>query len=115
MNAISLAVSVCTAISNSRIYNTTSTLSYDPYDDDMYEGQDIPEKLQAICDNLDITLRIEAGLVYVGLRGMAFGLVNRVGLKMEKQELVGPRVGFRIVGDAVVRGLQRSFTTKHSL
>ncbi|GJR78302.1 putative reverse transcriptase domain-containing protein [Tanacetum coccineum] len=26
---------------------------YDPYDDDMYEGQDIPEKLQAICDNLD--------------------------------------------------------------
>ncbi|GJR51538.1 reverse transcriptase domain-containing protein [Tanacetum coccineum] len=30
---------------------------YDPYDDDMYEGQDIPEKLQAICDKLDITLR----------------------------------------------------------
>ncbi|GJV33180.1 hypothetical protein Tco_1393580 [Tanacetum coccineum] len=27
---------------------------YDPYDDDMYEGQEIPEKLQAICDNLDI-------------------------------------------------------------
>ncbi|GJY89291.1 hypothetical protein Tco_0503919 [Tanacetum coccineum] len=31
--------------------------AYDPYDDDMYEGQDIPEKLQAICDNLDITVR----------------------------------------------------------
>ncbi|GJX16594.1 hypothetical protein Tco_0217426 [Tanacetum coccineum] len=30
---------------------------YDPYDDDMYEGQDIPDKLQAICDNLDIKVR----------------------------------------------------------
>ncbi|GKG04423.1 hypothetical protein Tco_0314810, partial [Tanacetum coccineum] len=30
---------------------------YDPYDDDMYKGQDIPDKLQAICDNLDITVR----------------------------------------------------------
>ncbi|GJY70143.1 hypothetical protein Tco_0473125 [Tanacetum coccineum] len=30
---------------------------YDPYDDDMYEGQDIPEKFQAICDKLDITVR----------------------------------------------------------
>ncbi|GJS46110.1 hypothetical protein Tco_0596231 [Tanacetum coccineum] len=30
---------------------------YDPYDDDMYEGQDIPNKLQAICDKLDITVR----------------------------------------------------------
>ncbi|GJW62334.1 hypothetical protein Tco_0111669 [Tanacetum coccineum] len=27
---------------------------YDPYDDDMYEGQDIPDKIQDICDNLDI-------------------------------------------------------------
>ncbi|GKF03329.1 hypothetical protein Tco_0030252 [Tanacetum coccineum] len=27
---------------------------FDPYDDDMYEGQDIPDKIQAICDNLDI-------------------------------------------------------------
>ncbi|GJR21170.1 hypothetical protein Tco_0969697 [Tanacetum coccineum] len=26
----------------------------DPYDDDMYEGQDLPQQLQAICDNLDI-------------------------------------------------------------
>ncbi|GKC60654.1 hypothetical protein Tco_1088252 [Tanacetum coccineum] len=26
---------------------------YDPYDDDMYEGQNIPEKLQAIYDKLD--------------------------------------------------------------
>ncbi|GJV25551.1 hypothetical protein Tco_1378246 [Tanacetum coccineum] len=30
---------------------------YDPYDDDMYEGQDIPDKLQAICDNLDIKVK----------------------------------------------------------
>nr|GEU50883.1 hypothetical protein [Tanacetum cinerariifolium] len=30
---------------------------YDPYDDDMYEGQDIPDKLQAICDKLDIIVR----------------------------------------------------------
>ncbi|GKD40980.1 retrotransposon protein, putative, ty1-copia subclass, partial [Tanacetum coccineum] len=26
----------------------------DPYDDDMYDGQDLPQELQAICDNLDI-------------------------------------------------------------
>ncbi|GKD38397.1 beta-caryophyllene synthase, partial [Tanacetum coccineum] len=31
---------------------------YDPYDD-MYEGQDIPDKLQAICYKLDITVRVE--------------------------------------------------------
>nr|GEX35476.1 hypothetical protein [Tanacetum cinerariifolium] len=30
---------------------------YNPYDDDLYEGQKIPNKLQAICDNLDITVR----------------------------------------------------------
>ncbi|GJU48602.1 putative reverse transcriptase domain-containing protein [Tanacetum coccineum] len=30
---------------------------YDPYDDDMYEGQDIPDNLQAICDQLDITVK----------------------------------------------------------
>ncbi|GKE06241.1 hypothetical protein Tco_1398259, partial [Tanacetum coccineum] len=27
---------------------------YDPYDDDMYEGQNIPDNIQSICDNLDI-------------------------------------------------------------
>ncbi|GKA09127.1 retrotransposon protein, putative, ty1-copia subclass [Tanacetum coccineum] len=26
----------------------------DPYDDDIYEGQNLPDKLQNICDNLDI-------------------------------------------------------------
>ncbi|GJX93291.1 hypothetical protein Tco_0347877, partial [Tanacetum coccineum] len=30
---------------------------FDPYDDDIYEGQDIPDKIQYICDNLDITIR----------------------------------------------------------
>ncbi|GJX88347.1 RNA-directed DNA polymerase, eukaryota, reverse transcriptase zinc-binding domain protein [Tanacetum coccineum] len=30
---------------------------YDPYDDDIYEDQEIPEKIQSICDNLDIKLR----------------------------------------------------------
>nr|GEX91826.1 hypothetical protein [Tanacetum cinerariifolium] len=30
---------------------------YDPYDDDMYEGQDVPDNLQAICNKLDITVR----------------------------------------------------------
>ncbi|GJS20813.1 hypothetical protein Tco_0449445 [Tanacetum coccineum] len=29
---------------------------YDPYDDDMYEGQEIPDNIQSICDNLDIKL-----------------------------------------------------------
>nr|GEX52696.1 hypothetical protein [Tanacetum cinerariifolium] len=29
----------------------------DPYDDDMYEGQDLPEELQTICDNMDIRVR----------------------------------------------------------
>nr|GEX90055.1 hypothetical protein [Tanacetum cinerariifolium] len=30
---------------------------YDPYNDDMYEGQDIPDKIQDICGNLDIKVR----------------------------------------------------------
>ncbi|GJV04395.1 hypothetical protein Tco_1337964 [Tanacetum coccineum] len=30
---------------------------YDPYNDDMYKGHDILDKLQAICDKLDITIR----------------------------------------------------------
>ncbi|GJY89750.1 putative reverse transcriptase domain-containing protein [Tanacetum coccineum] len=29
----------------------------DLYDDDMYEGQDLPQEIQAICDNLDIRVR----------------------------------------------------------
>ncbi|GKF55362.1 hypothetical protein Tco_0165702, partial [Tanacetum coccineum] len=27
---------------------------YDPYIDDMYEGKEIPDNIQSICDNLDI-------------------------------------------------------------
>ncbi|GJZ20036.1 hypothetical protein Tco_0556626 [Tanacetum coccineum] len=30
---------------------------YDSYDDDMYEGHEIPENIQTICDNLDIKVR----------------------------------------------------------
>nr|GEV40428.1 retrovirus-related Pol polyprotein from transposon TNT 1-94 [Tanacetum cinerariifolium] len=30
---------------------------FDLHDDDMYEGQDIPDKIQDICDNLDIKVR----------------------------------------------------------
>ncbi|GKG13988.1 hypothetical protein Tco_0350948, partial [Tanacetum coccineum] len=30
---------------------------YDSYDDDMYEGQEIPDNMQSICDNLDIKLQ----------------------------------------------------------
>ncbi|GJS60367.1 hypothetical protein Tco_0655151 [Tanacetum coccineum] len=30
---------------------------YDPYDDDMYEGQKIPKKFQSICGNLDIKVK----------------------------------------------------------
>nr|GEW39600.1 hypothetical protein [Tanacetum cinerariifolium] len=30
---------------------------YDPYDDDLYEGQEIPKMLQAFCANLDIKVR----------------------------------------------------------
>ncbi|GJR68502.1 reverse transcriptase domain-containing protein [Tanacetum coccineum] len=29
----------------------------DPYDDDMCEGEDLPQEIQAICDNLDIRVR----------------------------------------------------------
>ncbi|GJX70367.1 retrotransposon protein, putative, ty1-copia subclass [Tanacetum coccineum] len=29
----------------------------DPHDDDMYEGHDLPQEIQAICDNLDIRVR----------------------------------------------------------
>ncbi|GJW59143.1 RNA-directed DNA polymerase, eukaryota, reverse transcriptase zinc-binding domain protein [Tanacetum coccineum] len=33
---------------------------YDPYDDDMYENHDVSEHLQSICDDLDITVRVES-------------------------------------------------------
>ncbi|GJU08117.1 hypothetical protein Tco_1124547 [Tanacetum coccineum] len=34
--------------------DTTMDDEYDPYDDDMYEGQDIPENIQTMCDHFDI-------------------------------------------------------------
>nr|GFC20210.1 hypothetical protein [Tanacetum cinerariifolium] len=30
---------------------------YNPYDDDISEGHEVPEKIQSICDNLDIKVR----------------------------------------------------------
>nr|GEX70448.1 retrovirus-related Pol polyprotein from transposon TNT 1-94 [Tanacetum cinerariifolium] len=36
---------------------------YDPYDDDMYESQDIPDNIHNICNNLDIKVR-EACRIY---------------------------------------------------
>ncbi|GJY42464.1 hypothetical protein Tco_0429734 [Tanacetum coccineum] len=33
---------------------TTVDDEYDPYDDDMYEGQEISENIQTICENFDI-------------------------------------------------------------
>ncbi|GKA52668.1 stigma-specific STIG1 family protein [Tanacetum coccineum] len=30
---------------------------YDPYNDDMYKGQEISDKIQSLCDNLDIKVR----------------------------------------------------------
>nr|GEW57245.1 zinc knuckle CX2CX4HX4C [Tanacetum cinerariifolium] len=30
---------------------------YDQYDDDMYEGHEIPDKIKSICDNLDLKVR----------------------------------------------------------
>ncbi|GKG60549.1 hypothetical protein Tco_0614111, partial [Tanacetum coccineum] len=35
-------------LSNGRNHTKNGDYGYDPYDDDMYEGQDIPEQLQAI-------------------------------------------------------------------
>nr|GEW59197.1 RNA-directed DNA polymerase, eukaryota, reverse transcriptase zinc-binding domain protein [Tanacetum cinerariifolium] len=42
------------AISHGEGTYENADYDYDPYDDDMYEGQEIPENIQFICDNLDI-------------------------------------------------------------
>ncbi|GKD64207.1 hypothetical protein Tco_1306315, partial [Tanacetum coccineum] len=46
---------------------------YDPYDDDMYKGQEIPEMLQAFCDNLVIKVRgsLTSIQMIVGLFGVS--------------------------------------------
>nr|GEV04029.1 hypothetical protein [Tanacetum cinerariifolium] len=36
----------------------------DPYDDDIYEGQDLPQELQDICDNLDIRVAVRIPLLH---------------------------------------------------
>ncbi|GJW28022.1 hypothetical protein Tco_0044897 [Tanacetum coccineum] len=38
-------------------YYVNGDNDFDLYDDDMYEDQDIPDKIQDICDNLDIKVR----------------------------------------------------------
>ncbi|GJW17503.1 hypothetical protein Tco_0024939 [Tanacetum coccineum] len=40
--------------------DTTVEDEYNSYDDDMYEGQKIPEKIQTICDNFYIKLLVSA-------------------------------------------------------
>ncbi|GJT30930.1 hypothetical protein Tco_0911205 [Tanacetum coccineum] len=38
-------------------YYENDDYDYDPYDDDMYKGQEFPDKIKSICDNLDIKVR----------------------------------------------------------
>nr|GEU87543.1 hypothetical protein [Tanacetum cinerariifolium] len=36
---------------------------YDPYDDDLYEGQEDPDNIQSICDKIDIKIRGQAKVI----------------------------------------------------
>ncbi|GJT75577.1 retrotransposon protein, putative, ty1-copia subclass [Tanacetum coccineum] len=38
---------------------------YEPYDDDVYEGQDVPDKIHSICDNLDIKDELNSVPIWV--------------------------------------------------
>ncbi|GJU65891.1 hypothetical protein Tco_1247726, partial [Tanacetum coccineum] len=49
---------------------------YDPYDDDMYEGQKIPDNIQSICDNLDFKARMRDSLSSIVLRVCLFWSIN---------------------------------------
>ncbi|GJW67346.1 hypothetical protein Tco_0121770, partial [Tanacetum coccineum] len=44
------------SVDNDLAHSMTSE-RVDPYDDDMYEGHDLPQEIQAICDNLDIRVQ----------------------------------------------------------
>ncbi|GJR38525.1 hypothetical protein Tco_1214209 [Tanacetum coccineum] len=44
------------SVDNDRAHSLASE-RVDPYDDDMYKGQDVSQEIQAICDNLDIKVR----------------------------------------------------------
>nr|GEW69524.1 RNA-directed DNA polymerase, eukaryota [Tanacetum cinerariifolium] len=48
---------------------------FDPYDDDMYEGQDMSDKIQAICDNLDIK-EFNFGISLMGKAKDVFAIPN---------------------------------------
>ncbi|GJU32559.1 hypothetical protein Tco_1176148 [Tanacetum coccineum] len=62
-----LMASMCFKGGSDKGYDTNSLLEqwretkqdddYDPYDDDLYESHDMSDHLQAICDDLDITVR----------------------------------------------------------
>ncbi|GJU53065.1 hypothetical protein Tco_1226779 [Tanacetum coccineum] len=56
----------------------------DPYDDDMYEGHDLPDKLQDICDSLDI--RVEE---YRGQMMRILTLWDQVVMKMKLADIQG--------------------------
>ncbi|GJS49561.1 zf-CCHC domain-containing protein [Tanacetum coccineum] len=58
---------------------------YEPYDDDMYDGQDIPAKIQDICDNLDIKVRGRSGFAYVSSREAKKERVKSIALKAKKE------------------------------
>ncbi|GJU16609.1 retrotransposon protein, putative, ty1-copia subclass, partial [Tanacetum coccineum] len=49
---------------------------YDPYDDDMYEGQKIPDNIQSICDNLDFKAEMWDSLSSIVLRVCLFWSIN---------------------------------------
>nr|GEW02187.1 hypothetical protein [Tanacetum cinerariifolium] len=58
---------------------------YDPYDNDMYEGPDIPDKIQDICDNLDIKVRDSGCLITIGELLSVLGL-RRVRVRGVKEK-----------------------------
>ncbi|GJW88534.1 hypothetical protein Tco_0163874 [Tanacetum coccineum] len=62
---------------------------YDPYNDDMYEGQDIPDNIQSICDNLDIKV---IPLPLTGIdRKIKGGTRNQRQVKSKEQDTKGKK------------------------
>nr|GEV22877.1 hypothetical protein [Tanacetum cinerariifolium] len=83
----------------------------DLYDDDMYEGQDIPDKIQDICDNLDIRVR---GLV----KEKQSSLVDTSILDVENTDLRSypplPTQSFTLTCNAHGKSLYANITGKPS-
>nr|GEW17815.1 retrovirus-related Pol polyprotein from transposon TNT 1-94 [Tanacetum cinerariifolium] len=67
---------------------------YGPYDDDMYEGQEIPDNIQSICNNLDIKCLISIGLEIKGnvmdsSRGVLSGTMDKLKtLELQNESLL---------------------------